>query len=462
MQNLGLPGNEAYELAKSTNFNVQRCLKRKQDLHDSGATKIQIFNSIMKDIQKCKTDSKLNEILPSSSPQTSNVVVGDNDGNHGIPSNKRTCNSVSKNQETPAERNGNLISQHDESMSQNFLNSKASNREETKNEEATDTTEKQKIINPFKQATSTGTDAKLTKAAENLCYAVVDACNPMQKLPVIHGPTIRETIRKEIMLHNKEAARRYASKIYVNTNKFVNGHLILTLDNDSCKKVLKKIVEAITTPWKGGNLTIVKLSEILPLTKASLLLPPFSTSLDNNTILTLFEKQNKDLNINNWIVFYRKNTKEGTSMVIGLDELSVQNLSRIQNKPKFGDEHVNFNIHQNTECKNDSEVQIRLSDKRLKDMPDNWPESAGTFPAEPSDPNKILKILQKSNPDLPTHDWKIVNITPAADNCIKANMTLNNDSYLPLRRVSGKVFYGFGTINLQVFRRKDKKKQKRL
>ena len=71
---------------------------------------------------------------------------------------------------------------------------------------------------------------------------------------------------------------------------------------------------------------------------------------------------------------------------------------------------------------------------------------------------RILEILQFSNPKLPTQDWKVVKVTEAVEGSRKATVVINTDSLSPLRETQGKVFYGFGTIFLRVYKGDDKEK----
>ena len=294
-------------------------------------------------------------------------------------------------------------------------------------------------------------DTKVGTPSEDLNYVIIDTCNPRKKLPSIHRITVKEEIDEKIMQYNTEAIKRNASKILIKSNKFVNAYLILTLKDDTCVNILKKIVEGITPPWQDGKLTIVKQSELCLLTKASLLLPPFSSKLTNNAILTVFEEHNNGLHVNKWKIFHRKDIKEdGTLMIIGLDESSVQNLLRKQNKARFVNAHIHFEIDYKVAFPTDLQVNRERANKKTLDLFERRPKSIAKLPAEPSDPSEILKILQKCNPQLPTQDWKVVRVIKTPKNYIKVLVILNNDSLLPLRQSHGKIYYGFGTTVLQV------------
>lgn len=84
------------------------------------------------------------------------------------------------------------------------------------------------------------------------------------------------------------------------------------------------------------------------------------------------------------------------------------------------------------------------------------PRSIVTIPAEPSAPEEILKIIQCCNPQLPTHNWKVVKVSAAEGSSRTAIVILNQDSLKPLREKQGKIYYGFSTILLRVYRGDDK------
>lgn len=99
----------------------------------------------------------------------------------------------------------------------------------------------------------------------------------------------------------------------------------------------------------------------------------------------------------------------------------------------------------------------RLEAVPLADVPQR-PRSIAKIPAKPSDPKEILEMLQISNPQLPTHDWKVVRVTDVVDGFRKATVVLNSDSLSPLRGTRGRVFYGFGDTFLRVYRGDEKQK----
>lgn len=97
----------------------------------------------------------------------------------------------------------------------------------------------------------------------------------------------------------------------------------------------------------------------------------------------------------------------------------------------------------------------RLDAVPLNEIP-RRPRSTARVPALPCDPTEILRILQNSNPQLPTHDWKVVKVTESVRQSRRIVVVLNEQSLAPIRERRGKIYYGFGTINLRVYRGDDK------
>ena len=99
-------------------------------------------------------------------------------------------------------------------------------------------------------------------------------------------------------------------------------------------------------------------------------------------------------------------------------------------------------------------------DAKLQAIPlanvEQRPRSIGNFPAIPSDPKEILEILKVSNPQLPTWNWKVVQVHEAVGGTRKATVILNSDSLPLLRKTEGKVFYGFGTVVLKIYKSDEK------
>jgi hypothetical protein len=87
-----------------------------------------------------------------------------------------------------------------------------------------------------------------------------------------------------------------------------------------------------------------------------------------------------------------------------------------------------------------------------EDIPSR-PRSRTWIPAEPSDPDTITKIIQVSNPALPTEDWRVVKVGEV-EGLQRHAVVVVNDASLPLlRNTGGVISYGFSSITLQVYKK---------
>ncbi|XP_046812283.1 uncharacterized protein LOC124421328 [Lucilia cuprina] len=64
----------------------------------------------------------------------------------------------------------------------------------------------------------------------------------------------------------------------------------------------------------------------------------------------------------------------------------------------------------------------------------------------------LIRTTQSGNPHLPTHDWKVVKFSAPMGNVRKATVVLNKETLAPLRECGGKVYYGFDSISLRIYR----------
>ncbi|XP_046804588.1 uncharacterized protein LOC124419399 [Lucilia cuprina] len=85
------------------------------------------------------------------------------------------------------------------------------------------------------------------------------------------------------------------------------------------------------------------------------------------------------------------------------------------------------------------------------------PKSTAIIPAEPHKKAAILELLHVGNPDLPTQDWKVVRVSQPVGSSRRIVWILNQESLAPLREKQGKVYYGFESIFLRVYRGDDKR-----
>lgn len=95
-----------------------------------------------------------------------------------------------------------------------------------------------------------------------------------------------------------------------------------------------------------------------------------------------------------------------------------------------------------------------------EDMIPNRPRSRTRIPVEPSDPQEILEIIQLSNPDLPTQNWKVVKVGETRGNSRQAIVVLNEESLAPLKNTCGEINYGFDSIFLRVYRKDSRRSNK--
>lgn len=82
----------------------------------------------------------------------------------------------------------------------------------------------------------------------------------------------------------------------------------------------------------------------------------------------------------------------------------------------------------------------------------NRPRSVARIPAETSEPKVILEMLQNSNPDLPTHNWKVVKVTEESESFRNAVIIINDESVAPITKERGLICYGFGWVRLRIYR----------
>ncbi|GBP00072.1 hypothetical protein EVAR_91119_1 [Eumeta japonica] len=97
----------------------------------------------------------------------------------------------------------------------------------------------------------------------------------------------------------------------------------------------------------------------------------------------------------------------------------------------------------------------RLGLVSVDDIP-RRPRAAAMVPAEPHEPEAILRILQRANPGLPTQDWRVVSVSEVQGFRRKVVVVLNRESLPALRIRQGMIFYGYMGIRLCLYRGDDK------
>ncbi|GBP00097.1 hypothetical protein EVAR_91130_1 [Eumeta japonica] len=81
----------------------------------------------------------------------------------------------------------------------------------------------------------------------------------------------------------------------------------------------------------------------------------------------------------------------------------------------------------------------RLGLVSVDDIP-RRPRAAAMVPAEPHEPEAILRILQRANPGLPTQDWRVVSVSEVQGFRRKVVVVLNRESLPALRIRRGMIF----------------------
>lgn len=81
------------------------------------------------------------------------------------------------------------------------------------------------------------------------------------------------------------------------------------------------------------------------------------------------------------------------------------------------------------------------------------PRARTRLPAELSDKEIILKMLQYGNPSLPTHDWKVAKLEDPEGPYRSAIIVINRDSLAPLASTKWVIRFGWSTITLKVYRK---------
>lgn len=89
---------------------------------------------------------------------------------------------------------------------------------------------------------------------------------------------------------------------------------------------------------------------------------------------------------------------------------------------------------------------------RREDLPSR-PRAHAWIPANPPDAETIEFILKDSNPELPTHNWKIGRLEEADGVRRHAMFILNNESLPLLKQSGGVVSFAFGQITLKIYKR---------
>ncbi|XP_033243875.1 uncharacterized protein LOC117186764 [Drosophila miranda] len=73
-------------------------------------------------------------------------------------------------------------------------------------------------------------------------------------------------------------------------------------------------------------------------------------------------------------------------------------------------------------------------------------------PATFKEPERILKMLQRCNPGLPTSDWKVAKVETTQGPTNQAVLVLNKESLAPLEAAKGELNFGFSSVTIKVYK----------
>ncbi|XP_033243369.1 uncharacterized protein LOC117186551 isoform X1 [Drosophila miranda] len=73
-------------------------------------------------------------------------------------------------------------------------------------------------------------------------------------------------------------------------------------------------------------------------------------------------------------------------------------------------------------------------------------------PATFKEPERILKMLQRCNPGLPTSDWKVAKVETTQGPTNQAVLVLNKESLAPIEAAKGELNFGFSSVTIKVYK----------
>ncbi|KAL7725011.1 hypothetical protein ACLKA6_001447 [Drosophila palustris] len=88
----------------------------------------------------------------------------------------------------------------------------------------------------------------------------------------------------------------------------------------------------------------------------------------------------------------------------------------------------------------------------------NWedvparPRARMWFPSTIKEPEQLLKMLQRCNPRLPTHDWRVAKIEETPGPTHQAVINLNKESLAPIDAAGGELNFGFSSVFIRVYK----------
>ncbi|KAL7725892.1 hypothetical protein ACLKA6_000659 [Drosophila palustris] len=80
------------------------------------------------------------------------------------------------------------------------------------------------------------------------------------------------------------------------------------------------------------------------------------------------------------------------------------------------------------------------------------PRARMWFPSTIKNPEQLLKMLQRCNPSMPTHDWRVAKIEEKPGPTHQAVLILNKESLAPIDAVGGELNFGFSSVFIRVYK----------
>lgn len=81
------------------------------------------------------------------------------------------------------------------------------------------------------------------------------------------------------------------------------------------------------------------------------------------------------------------------------------------------------------------------------------PRARAWIPDEPADPKEILEILQLSNPELDTQDWRVAKVEEPVNGSRQILVVINAKSTEAILQANGIINYAFSSINLKLYKK---------
>lgn len=79
--------------------------------------------------------------------------------------------------------------------------------------------------------------------------------------------------------------------------------------------------------------------------------------------------------------------------------------------------------------------------------------------AKPAEPERILKLLQVCNPQMPTADWRVTRVFEPEGNSRQISVTLNEKTLDALEKVNGLLQYGCRQVSVRIYKSDTKNKK---